>query len=81
MDSPVVRVILKYDFRCQAENVTSRILAFTPGDCGEADPVPQGDPPEADQQPERRPGRQGEGHHRAAGVRRHTSPHVSPKCD
>lgn len=35
----------------------------SPGVRGEADPVPPGDPPEANQQPEGRAGHEGEGHH------------------
>lgn len=40
----------------------------SPGIRGEADPVPQGNPSETNQQPEGRAGPEGEGHHRAAGV-------------
>lgn len=45
-------------------------LRVTPGIRGEADPFPQGDPSEANQQSEGRAGHQGESHHRAAGVKK-----------
>lgn len=48
---------------------TAVCFVLPSGRRGEADPVPQRDPPEANQQPEGRAGRQGEAHHRAAGVR------------
>ncbi len=58
------------------------VTCVSSGSCGEAEPVSQRDPPETDQQPERRAGQQGETHHGAAGVRHNTGKHTSlSKCD
>lgn len=57
---------------------TAVCFVLRSGRRGEADPVSQRDPPEANRQPERRAGRQGEAHHRAAGVRPAHAASLSP---
>lgn len=49
--------------------VVLQTVRLCSGSGGEADPLPSWSSSEADQQPERRAGQQGETHHRAAGVR------------